>query len=65
MCDSYTSYHTDEFVKKNPLKLEIYPFSPDPELLRKAQEKYQAQLEERKRKFDALSEKLRVNRSTL
>jgi len=63
--ERYTSFHTDEFVKKNPLKFDIYTFSPDPKLLRKAEEERQAELEEEKRWQDALIERLIITGTTL
>ncbi len=63
--DSYSSHNTSEFVKKNPLIIDIYNFNPEPLFYSEVKSTYKDNVKKRKKEFDSICDDLRNNGKTM
>ncbi len=63
--EEYTDFHTKEFVGQHPLKIDVYDFQVNDELMGKYAKQHKDFLEEKEREFRSICERLETRGTTL
>jgi len=63
--ERYTDFHTREFVEQHPLKMDVYDFQVNDELMNKYAKQHRDFFEEKEQRFKSICERLETRGTTL